>query len=505
MRNEERNEIEELRFHRLALDQSPDAVVVIDGAGRLLHANQAARDVHGAPSRILRDGLVDGGELAGFVAVLRASGRASAEKRVLDGEGTWRQLVLKGTCIAPERFAVFARDVTERREMEAELEQLRRVESLGYLTASVVHDFNNLLTPMVCLSAVLTHELERGSHAGEMAMEIRETAERAAGLARQMLSFVRRAPEQARRLNVGAVVSEMNNLLRRVVGDDIEIVLSIDEDSGEVSANREQLEQVLLNLAVNARDAMPRGGRLVVATAPVTLVGEGDPEQAQAGAYVALRVSDTGVGMTAEVRERIFERFFTTKSPGEGTGLGLAAAHRFARASGGCISVRSAEGAGTTVTLCLPRLEGVPTTAPPSSHELLPRGSETVLVVEDDASVRGVVRALLEAQGYRVLDAPCGKAALEVVARKPGPIDLLIVDVVMPEMGGRALADALASTGLSMKVLFMSGHSDAMVLERGVNPSSSMFLRKAFSPAELILKVREVLGEERRRVELKLA
>jgi nitrogen-specific signal transduction histidine kinase/CheY-like chemotaxis protein len=387
------------------------------------------------------------------------------------------------------------------REMETELAHLRRVESLGYLTASVIHDFNNLLTPMVCLSAMLTHELDKGTLAGEMAAELRETAERAAGLARQMLSFVRRAPEEPKRLSIGGVVAEMRGLLRRVVGNDIELSVAIDEDAGDVMANREQLEQVLLNLAANARDAMPRGGRLLVATMPVTMAGQDEPGLQRTGDYIALRVSDTGVGMSPEVRERVFERFFTTKPRGDGSGLGLAAAHRFAKASGGCISVRSTEGQGTTVTLCLPRVDGVPTTAPPPSYELLPRGSETVLVVEDDGSVRGCVRALLEAQGYRVLDAASGQAALDTAARQPGAIDLLVTDVVMPQMSGPELAAKLDW----IKVLFMSGHTDAAIRERGVDPSSSSLLRKAFSPADLLLKVREALDEEAAQAAVKRA
>ncbi len=237
------------------------------------------------------------------------------------------------------------------------------------------------------------------------------------------------------------------------MGEDVELVVTNDEDAGDVIADRQQLEHVLLNLAANARDAMPKGGRLLISSTPVTLVGQGEgAEDVQAGVYAALRVSDTGVGMTPEVRERVFEHFFTTKSPGAGTGLGLAAAHRFARASRGCISVRSTEGAGTTVTLCLPRLSGTPTSPPPpSSHELLPLGTETVLVCEDDTAVRGVVRALLEAQGYRVLDAASGRDAIDLAARETAGVDLLVTDVVMPEMSGRALADALAARGLRPK------------------------------------------------------
>ena len=488
--------LEEQRLVGRVLDESTDALVIVDGSGRLVYANRAARDKKSAASRLLGEGLSDEGDLAAVLASLRETGSADDERRVRESDGEQRFLTLHGSRVATNRFAVVARDVTDRRKLEVEVGQLRRVESLGYLTASVVHDFNNLLTPIVCLAALLSHEVEKESRAGSMAGEIRETAERAAALVRQILSFVRRPPEPARRINVASVVNEMRPLLARVLGDDVELVVANDEDAGDVSADREQLEQVLLNLAANARDAMPGGGRVFVAATPVSLVGQDEGEPAPAGKYVALRVSDTGVGMSPEVRERVFERFFTTKPHGEGSGLGLAAAHGFARASGGCISVRSAEGAGTTVTLCLPRLETMPSPLPPSSQQRLPRGTETVLVVEDDKSVRGVVRALLEAQGYRVLDAASGAAALETVATESGPIDLLVTDVVMPAMSGPALVEALASRGKAMKVLFMSGHADAVIRERGVAAGSSNLLRKAFSPNELLLKVRESLDAE---------
>ncbi len=492
--------LEEQRLCGHVVDESTDALAIVDRSGHLLYANRVAKDEGNVAARLVSRGLAPGGDLAELAATLLATGRADEERRLRDAQGKWHHVIVSGSRVASDRFAIVVRDVTERRELEAELGQLRRVESLGYLTASVVHDFNNMLTPIVCLSALLTHELERGSRAGEMAGEIRETAERAAALVRQILSFVRRAPEPARRLNVGSVVSELRSLLERVVGDDVELAVAIDDDAGDVSADREQLEQVLLNLATNARDAMPAGGRLFVSTrSPGHAMGwartrESRPRPARTSR--AIRVSDTGVGMPPEVQERAFERFFTTKPQGEGNGLGLAAAHRFARASGGCISVRSAEGAGTTVTLCLPRLDGMASPPPPSSHARLPRGSETILVVEDDKAVRGVVRALLEAQGYRVLDAASGSEALDVVAAEPASIHLVITDVVMPGMSGRVLADTLAQRGFATKILFMSGHAEAAIRDRGVSATSANLLRKAFSPAELLLKVREVLGAE---------
>jgi signal transduction histidine kinase/CheY-like chemotaxis protein len=492
----ETESLEEQSLYGLVFEQSSDGLIIVDGNGRVLVANGAARQHDGVVTSLLSAGLTPGGELADFAASLRATGQASAERRIPDADGKRRHLLLKGSRIARDRFAIVARDVTERRDLEAELDQLRRVESLGYLTASVVHDFNNLLTPIVCLAGVLTRELERGSRTGEMAGEIRDAAERAAGLVRHVLSLLRRGPERPKAFDVGAIVTEMEGLLRRVAGDDVSLAIEVDEDAGEATVSREELERVILNLVVNAREAMPRGGRLVVSAIPVTLVGNADFQPPLTGPHVALRVSDTGVGIPAAVRERVFERFFTTKQ-GKGNGLGLATAQRFAKAHGGGIRVESTEGAGTTVTMCLPRLESGSARAPSSSpHDLFPRGNETVLVVEDDTAVRTVVRALLEAQGYRVLDAPSGRAALEMTLREEGAIDLLLTDVVMPEMSGRALADALCAQGRPIKVLFMSGHGDLMIHDRGVPPDAKNLLRKAFSPAELLAKVREILGEE---------
>jgi CheY-like chemotaxis protein len=296
-------------------------------------------------------------------------------------------------------------------------------------------------------------------------------------------------------VSLGDVVEELRALIGLVLGVEIDLVLSLDPDLGDAIVDREQLEQVLLNLAANARDAMPRGGRLTIGTANVTL---GEPEACplgcSAGEYVVLTVTDTGVGMSSHVRERLFERFFTTKAPGQGTGLGLATAHRFVAQSGGAISVWSEPGAGTSVVAYLPR--AMPSYAPrapsPSSVEP-PSGAGTILVVDDDEQVRRVARGVLEERGYDVLDAACGDRALEQVARHHRRVDLVLTDVVLGRMSGRELIDRLKRSHPSLKALFMSGHGDDVIQQHGVTLGRDALLRKAFTPLDLARKVREAL------------
>lgn len=481
--------------YRLLFEQMPEAVILVDDVGRLLLANRAARETCAQLVDLLENDDAGRMELVQLLADVRALGEAQGEARLRDREGRARHLAMRARRVGHDRAQVVLRDVTEHRELEAELSQLRRVESLGLLTASVVHDFNNMLTPIVCLSAVLANELGPDTRSGGLAKEIRATAERAARLVRQVLSFARGSPEHLARVNVSTVISEMCGLVERVLGDDVEIRVVRNDHEAEVKVDRDQLEQVILNLAANARDAMPRGGRLTLTASTVTLASNeaSSNDCPRAGAYVALAITDTGVGMSKETRERVFERFFTTKPPGQGSGLGLATAHRFARQSGGCIAVHSEPGNGTTVTLYLPRKDGTRSSPSPRQQEPLPRGSETVLLVEDDDGVRGVVRAVLEEQGYRVLATRSADAALDLVVHDAPPIDLLLADIVMPGLSGPALAHKLEAAGLQMKVLFMSGHGEDEIRTHGLDGENAPILRKAFSPTDLACKVREVL------------
>jgi two-component system cell cycle sensor histidine kinase/response regulator CckA len=485
---------QEQHLYRLLFEQAADGVIVMSAKGDLLQMNRAARELDIGALISPPAGATEPQVLSAFRRELVASGRATTEVRV-GGGCTARHLKIDGHSHGGHHVLV-VRDITEPKRVEDELRQLRRAESIGYLTASVVHDFNNLLTPIVCASSMLANEIPRDTQAFGLLEDIRAAAERATGLVRQVLSIVRRETVAPQRVDVGAVTSELRALIRRVVGEEIELDVEQGEKVGDALVDREQLEQVILNLAANARDAMPNGGRLTVRTGSVTL----DEDEAGAhacpsgGSYVVLSVTDTGSGMSAEVRERIFERFYTTKDAGHGTGLGLASARRFVAQSGGCMSVHSDAGHGTTVAVYLPRAVSPSASDSASRSSAAPdsaRGSETILVVEDDDHVRRVVRAVLEEEGYGVLDAPSGDLALRYVERHDGRIDLVLTDVVMPGMSGRAFVEKLRRDGYGAKVLFMSGHTDRAIDAHGVGQQE--IIRKAFTPAALARKVREVL------------
>jgi signal transduction histidine kinase len=478
-------------------ESSSNGLIVMDADGRVLCANEAAAALHWADiERLLF--RAPARDTAGFRAELNEHGHAITELRFPREGGRGRHIAVEAKRHGDDHVAVSLRDVTERRSLEEEVRQLRRIESVGYLTASIVHDFNNLLTPIVCLSTVLGHELDPKSRSAVLVNELNAATRRAAGLVRQMLAFVRREPSRPEQVNLSVLVADMRGLLERVVGENVDVALSLDSALGETRIDREQFEHVLLNIAANARDAMPRGGRLTVRTTNVTLrEGDLDPvDRTVRGDFVMLTVTDDGVGMSPRVRERIFERFFTTKDVGQGTGLGLATAHSFVTQNGGHIAVRSASGEGTSIAIYLPRLERAPSAAPPPpAHAPLPGGSETILVVEDDQHVRNVLCDVLTQQGYRVLEAATGEAALRHAEAEAGRIDLFLVDAIMPRMNGKALVDALLARGESGSVLFMSGHTDKVLAEHGILEAEHALLRKAFAPSDLLRKVREVLDE----------
>jgi signal transduction histidine kinase len=463
------------------LEASSEGIVVVGARGDLA-ANPAARELCGADiERVLAQARAGrAGQVGGAVEV-----------RVHDAHGRARWIAVEARSV--EHLEVFfLRDVTRRRALEDELKQSMKTESIGFVTASVVHDFNNLLTPILCLSSALAEQLD-GSPRG-LAQQIRAAAERAAGLVRRLLAFARRTPGPPERVNLGDLVIEMWALVANVLGEEIELSVSIDPALGDTIVDREGLEHVLLNLVANARAAMPRGGGATIATANAAL-GERDAAAygCAPGDYVTLSVSDTGVGMSAQVREHLFERFFTTKAPGEGTGLGLATAHRFVTESGGAITVSSEPGLGTSVVAYLPRAASA-VRAPALSRlvEEAPHGTGTILVVDDDDLVRRVTRSVLEDCGYEVVDARSGDVAVAELERRQGAVDLVLVDVVAPPMGGRDLVDQLEALG-PVKVLFMSGHDDAVIEQHGVSLRRDALLRKAFTPSDLARKVREVL------------
>ena len=399
------------------------------------------------------------------------------------------------------------RDITEQKRVEAEkikledqFRQAQKLESIGRLAGGVAHDFNNLLTVINGYCDLLLGEYKSGDPLRKWVEEIRQAGERAANLTRQLLAFSRKQIVQPGPMYLHSLVAEYHSMLRRLIGEDVELVIESDPSEWPVMADPGQLHQVLMNLAVNALDAMPGGGTLTIRTANVEVdethsAGRGEIAPGQ---YVSLRVSDTGVGIAKEIQERIFDPFFTTKAEGEGTGLGLSTVYGIVRQLGGSIAVTSEPGHGAAFAIYLPRSDGAGVAGTQAAGVTASaKGSETVVVVEDQDPVRNLAVTVLKEHGYRVLDAAHGDDALLAVARHPGPIHLLLTDVVMPRMTGKELAERLKRLRPEMKVLYMSGYAADVMVRRDFLGSGAPYLAKPFAPDELAVKVREVLGPPR--------
>jgi two-component system cell cycle sensor histidine kinase/response regulator CckA len=385
------------------------------------------------------------------------------------------------------------RDEQERERLRAELAEAHSLEALGRLAGGVAHDFNNLLTVVQGGVDLLRARLEGSSHA-VLLEEIGAAATRASMLTRQLMAFGRQQTLEPRRMELNHVVSGIEEMIRRLIREDVTLVLDLAPDLGVVRADPVQIERVLLNLAANGRDAMAEGGTLTVKTANVD-VGAHDERGAPPGGYVGVDVTDSGSGMAPETMARIFEPFFTTKGHEHGTGLGLASVHGIVAQSGGHIHVDSAPGKGTTFSILLPRVQAVASVRPPKpSRPAPPSGTGTVLLVEDNDSVRAVTRRILEAAGYRVWALDCPKAALEQFsAERLLSIDVLISDVVMPHMSGPKLAEALLERDPRLRVLFVSGHAQRQIELHGLSPATFAFLPKPFTAQSLTEQVRSLL------------
>jgi two-component system cell cycle sensor histidine kinase/response regulator CckA len=387
----------------------------------------------------------------------------------------------------------------ERRRLEAQLIEGQKMDVIGQLAGGVAHDFNNILSVIIGYCHLLRMDLNPESPQLKYAEEIRHASERAAGLTRQLLVFSRKETVQPIALDLNDVVKDMEELLRRLIDANIEMMIAPGEQTGCIHADSGYVGQVLMNLVVNARDAMPYGGKLTITTADVALE-KNDPQLKMGGVpgdYVVLGVSDTGTGMTDEVKARLFEPLFTTKPAGKGTGLGLVTCRNIINLSGGHISFISESGKGTEFKVYFPRKpKPLPHPAQPSPSEAGPLGTETVLVVDDEPAIRNLARAVLEAHGYLVLEASNGEEGIRMVREFRGPaIRLVFADVIMPLMGGKAMAELLNMTNPDIEILFTSGYSDDAISKYGVLESGVEFLPKPYTPVMLARKVRELLDD----------
>ncbi|MBW3553249.1 MAG: response regulator [Gemmatimonadetes bacterium] len=413
----------------------------------------------------------------------------------------WNAIVRDESGEAVALVGVLA-DVTEQRALEQRLLQSQKLEAVGQLAGGIAHDFNNVLTAVRGHAELLLEGTPAGAAGRQDLEEIRRNADRATRLTRQLLAFSRQQVLQPRVVDLGAVVDGMESMLRRLIGEHIRLELSVEEGLGRVEADPTQIEQVVLNLAVNGRDAMPEGGRLLLRLENTELTDEDArsfPYEVLSGRYVRLMVADTGHGMDEETRGRVFEPFFTTKGLSHGTGLGLATVFGIVKQSGGYIWVHSEPGRGSDFEVLLPRVEkAMPLAAPPRhAGQAGMGGSETVLLVEDDEAVRGLAHRVLERSGYHVLEAAHPTEALRtVLPAHEGPIHLLVTDIVMPDMDGHRLAEHVAALYPDIRTIFMSGYTEDEVVRRGIVNGASLFLQKPFGPHDLTRSVREMLDRD---------
>ncbi len=470
---------------------NPHAIVVTNDRREVHLVNEAAVTLFGRPrEELLRQPFpfaLEPGKTT-VVDIVRGDHRRSAELCV--GAVEWRG--------EPALLAILT-DTTERTKLAEQLRQAQKLEALGRLAGGVAHDFNNLLTIInMSMDLLMSDSLAGSPRAQQLLTEIRSAGDWAASLTAQLLAFSRKSASAPRAVDLNSVVRELEPLVRRLLGEPIEVATVLDPALGLVKADPSHLEQVIMNLAVNAHDAMPNGGHLTLETHTVEL----DEAYAQAhvgiepGSYVQLAVSDTGSGMTAEVKAHLFEPFFTTKGPERGTGLGLSTVYGIVTQMGGHITVYSEPEKGTTFRVYLPRrIAGIGSTPSQPQRFEIPVGDETILLVEDNATIRQLTRIVLESYGYTVLEAENGLRALEAAGAATRHIDLVITDVVMPRMGGRQLVERLRAARGALRVLYMSGYTDEVVVRYGEIQAGDPFIQKPFSPAGLANKVRLVLDE----------
>jgi two-component system cell cycle sensor histidine kinase/response regulator CckA len=501
------------------LDAFPVGIWLLDREGRIVLENAASRAIWGeSPATLEELGTrqawwsstgqpIQAEEWAAAKAIHQGESVVDQEVVIQTSAGTWKTVL---TSAIPLRepgdeingAVAIAQDVTEQKARESaelqqqeQLQETRKLEAIGRLAGGIAHDFNNLLTGILSYSDLILQELRPNDPIRADVEQIRDAGQRAAGLTRQLLAFSRRQLLQPRVVSLNATVQQLEPMLQRLLGTDATLETELDPQLGNVLVDPAQMEQVLVNLVLNAKEAMPSGGRLRLATANIGLEpGTNQPDDGnQPGAFVSLTVSDTGVGMDELTQARIFEPFFTTKQAASGRGLGLSTVHGIVEQSGGHLSVASAPGQGSSFTIYLPRYWG-PEPAVGTADQRMPEvGTETLLLVEDEAAVRASVRRLLEWHGYKVLEARNGADALRVYEANESGIDLVLTDIVMPEMGGHELVERLRARRPDLRVLFMSGYAERAFTRNGAIPPGVGFVEKPFTVETLMRRLREVL------------
>jgi PAS domain S-box-containing protein len=492
------------RKFRLLFEDNPQPMWVFDAQSlKFLEVNSAASALYGfSPAEFRSLDLV---AILGAEDARRFAGELSSGKRPITG--VWKHRTRSNCCLdvemavhdiqfggRPAELAVLI-DITGRRQLEEQLRQAQKMEAVGMLAGGVAHDFNNLLTIITGYSQLMLTSLPSEDANRYPVEQIMKAGERAAALTKQLLAFSRRQVVQPRVFDLNKLVTSLGTMLQRLIGEDVDLRLALGAEMGSVNADPGQIEQVLMNLVINSRDAMPQGGTLTIETQMVVLDESYTSRhlEARPGSHILLAVSDTGAGMDEFTKAHLFEPFFTTKAAGRGTGLGLSTVFGIVRQSGGSVNVYSELGLGTSVKVYLPSVDQPVAAESESRKAGVKRGTETVLLVEDDEAVRALVRQALLRDGYKVLDSADPLEAQRISAEYRGRIQLLITDVVMPKVSGRELAERISQLRPNMKILYMSGYTDGAVLNSGILEEEVAFLQKPFTPDALTAKVREVL------------
>jgi two-component system cell cycle sensor histidine kinase/response regulator CckA len=501
--------IEREEVFRLITENAADMIAVVDSRGKILYSSPSYQKILGytpieMESMSAAEQIHPGDQekvLQATTQALLAGSKSNLEYRMRHKNGSWRTLESRASTISRngkvEKLLIVNRDVTERKHLEEQFRQAQKMEAVGRLSGGVAHDFNNLLGVIIGYGEMMQGGNLAGDSARSCIEEVLKAAHRAASLTRQLLAFSRQQVLDPRVLDLNAVVRDMEKMLKRLIGEDIQLRTCLEPSLVSIKADQGQIEQVILNLAVNARDAMPNGGELKLQTSNFFMdeaFVSRYPYPVRVGEYVLLTVTDNGVGMDPTTRTRAFEPFFTTKEKGKGTGLGLSMVYGVVKQSGGYIDIVSEPGAGATFNIYLPKAEVTPARQYPGSERKASLdGAETILLAEDELSLRTLTRQQLEICGYRVLEAENASEALDVSQKHAGQIDLLLTDVVMPGLSGRALAEELARQRPQIRVVFMSGYTGQTVGEHGVLAEGSLFLAKPFTSEALARKVRDAL------------